>query len=110
MGFDISIEEKIARWHETNTPSGDPVGPVFERMIEDIAKILLPSSCGVAQIATWGYYQSCKSHRHRIDCICCGFICIYCILQISVCFLKKYIQLTFSVSFKVNLTFDMMFL
>jgi hypothetical protein len=43
MGFDISIEEKIARWHETNTPSGDPVGPVFERMIEDIAKILLPS-------------------------------------------------------------------
>jgi len=43
MGFDISIEEKIARWHETNTPSGDPVGLVFERTIEDITKILLPS-------------------------------------------------------------------
>ncbi len=43
MGFDVSIEEKIARWHETNTPSGDPVGPVFERTMEDISKILLPS-------------------------------------------------------------------
>ena len=43
MGFDISIEEKIARWHETNTPNGDPVELVFERTIEEVTKILLPS-------------------------------------------------------------------
>jgi hypothetical protein len=43
MGYDISIEEKIARWHETNTPNGDPVGPVFERTIEEVVEILLPS-------------------------------------------------------------------
>jgi len=43
MGFDVSINERIARWHEKNTPSGNPVGPVFERTIEEISKILLPS-------------------------------------------------------------------
>jgi hypothetical protein len=43
MGSEISIEERIARWHETNTPRGDPVGPDFERTMEDIIKILLPS-------------------------------------------------------------------
>lgn len=52
MGFDISIEEKIARWREINTLRGDPVGPVFERTIEDIAKILLPSDKTPIPVAT----------------------------------------------------------
>jgi hypothetical protein len=52
MGFDISIEEKIARWHKTNTPNGDPVGPVFERTIEEISKILLPSEKTPTPVAT----------------------------------------------------------
>ena len=43
MGYEISIEEKIARWHKTNTPNGDPVGPVFERIIEEVVEIFLPS-------------------------------------------------------------------
>lgn len=43
MGFDLSIDERIARWHEKHTPNGDLVGPVFECMIEEITKILLPS-------------------------------------------------------------------
>jgi len=52
MGFDISIEEKIARWHETNTPNGNPVGPVFERTMEEITKILLPSDKTPIPVAT----------------------------------------------------------
>ena len=43
MGFDISIEERIARWHEKHRTNGDPMEPVFERTIEEITKILLPS-------------------------------------------------------------------
>jgi hypothetical protein len=52
MGYDISIEEKIARWHKTKTPNGDPVGPVFERTIEEISKILLPSEKTPIPVAT----------------------------------------------------------
>ena len=43
MGFDLNIDERIAQWHKTNTPCGDPVGPVFKRTVEEITKILLPS-------------------------------------------------------------------
>lgn len=43
MGYDISVDEKIGRWREANTPRGEPVELDFERTIEDIAKIILPS-------------------------------------------------------------------
>ena len=43
MGNDVSIDEMIARWHEANTPPGEPVGLDKERMMKDIEQILLPS-------------------------------------------------------------------
>jgi hypothetical protein len=52
MGYDISIEEKIARWHKTKTPNGDPVGPVFERTIEEVVEILLPLDKTPIPVAT----------------------------------------------------------
>jgi len=43
MGNDVSIDEMIARWHEANTPPGEPVGLDNERMMEDIEQLFLPS-------------------------------------------------------------------
>ena len=43
MGFDKSIDERIHRWREVNSPPGEPIGPDNESMMEDIEQILLPS-------------------------------------------------------------------
>lgn len=43
MGYDLSVDEMVARRREANILPGEPVGPDFERMMEDIERILLPS-------------------------------------------------------------------
>jgi len=43
MGYDLSVDEMVAMRREANTPHGESVGPDFERMMEDIERILLPS-------------------------------------------------------------------
>ncbi len=36
MGYDVSIDERIGRWLEVNTPCGEPILLNNERMIEEI--------------------------------------------------------------------------
>jgi hypothetical protein len=52
MGYDVSVDEKIGRWREANTPRGEPIEPVFERTIEEVVKILLPSNKTPIPVAT----------------------------------------------------------
>jgi hypothetical protein len=43
MGFDVSIDERIARWRDANTCPGEPIGLDYECMLEDIEQIQLPT-------------------------------------------------------------------
>ncbi len=43
MGYDLSVDEMVARRREANRLPDEPIGPDFERMMEDIEQILLPS-------------------------------------------------------------------
>ena len=43
MGTELSIDERVHLWREVNTPPGEPIGLKYERAIEDITKVLLPS-------------------------------------------------------------------
>jgi hypothetical protein len=43
MGYDLSVDEMVARRREANMLPGEPIGLDFERMMEDIERILLPS-------------------------------------------------------------------
>jgi len=52
MGYDISVDEKVGRWREANTPRGEPVELDYERTIEEVVKILLPSDKTPIPVAT----------------------------------------------------------
>lgn len=52
MGFDISIDERVRLWHEVNTPPGEPIGLDFERAMEELTKVFLPSEKTPVPVAT----------------------------------------------------------
>jgi hypothetical protein len=43
MGFDLSVDERVRRWHELNAPFGDPNELDSENAMETVAKLLCPS-------------------------------------------------------------------